>query len=91
MQIDIVLDENQLNRLGTGSLVGIAVGKTEECNLSGAHVRLLFPQTSLSWRKAHNGPDSLVVVEYAPMCLAEGVIDLIRAGATVEIVQVDLK
>lgn len=86
--IEIVLDDDTLNRLGSGSLVGIAMGKDAVPVGPGTKVRLLFPQTDLAWRAKHGGPDTLLLSENAPLCLAEGIIDLLLLGATVEVVSV---
>lgn len=85
--VEIVLNDDLLNRLGTGSLVGFAMGKDYAAVGPGTHVRLVFPLHSLAWCAAHGGPDSVLLVEHAPMCLAEGVLDLVRLGATVEVVE----
>lgn len=86
--VEIVLDDDLLNRIGSGSLVGLAMGR--ECAVvgPGTHVRLVFPLHNLAWCAAHGGPDAVLLVEHAPMCLAEGVLDLVRLGATVEVVEV---
>ena len=67
--------------MGSSSLIGLVakeLGPPQE-------IRIEFQQTSLDWRRKHNGADEIIIPEYTPMCLCQDVLTLGKLGYTVEV------
>jgi len=82
----IKLDEENISRLGTASIIGkidMSSGKLPE------KVILEFPQTSLKWRERNKGPKEFIILEYNIPCLINDVLWLIAQGVEV-VVEVSL-
>ena len=77
--ITIVLDEQTHFNMGSRSLVG-KVGLAKE-------VLLVFPQTSMEYRKKH-GPNQWFIPEYVMMCILEDVLFLTSQGVSISIKEV---
>jgi len=48
-------------------------------------VRLVFPQTSASWKKSNGGPLPYIMPEYAIPCLLRDILHLQSLGIQVEV------
>ena len=79
MKKSIVLDEEQLARLGKSSLIGMLM----EPGLK--EIELIFLQTSLGWKKQNGGPQEWIIVEYNIPCLIEDVLWFREHGVKVTI------
>jgi hypothetical protein len=79
----IRINQRFLESCATATLIGTVV-KDGEPLTSVTKVVLEFEQTSLWWRQAHGGPDSLIVPEYTIGCLIEDVLSLQARGIIVE-------
>lgn len=77
---EIIIDENFLQNLGTASLEGIIFEKYGEIP---KHITLIFRETSLSYRRVHNGPSQWIINEYAPKCLVDSIIHLVVNGVDI--------
>jgi hypothetical protein len=77
----IEVTEQFLETFGTGTLLGTLLKNGGVPSL----VVLVFPQASLSWCQAHNGPHQYIVNDYAIRCLLDDVLRLQEFGATVRL------
>lgn len=81
---EIVLTKKQLETIGDGSLLGFAFN----AGIVPGPVTIRFEQSSLAYRQKTDGPDWVLLPEYVPMCLCQGILDLIRHGYTVVIEEI---
>lgn len=78
----IEVTEKFLETVGTGTLVGTLAQRQKDFTVP-ARVVLVFPQATLSWCRAHNGPPQWILNEYAVRCLLEDVLKLREWGVAV--------
>jgi hypothetical protein len=78
----IVLTEEDIQKQGSASLVGMIMSETHELP---QEVELVFPQTGLGWREENGGPLAYIIHEYNIPCLLESVLYLIDKGVNVSI------
>jgi hypothetical protein len=78
----IRISKEQLASLGSNSLQGMIFNKFRELPRD---LRIEFEQTSLGWRKAHNGPEDMIVPEYMPLVLSESILSLSKHCKNIEI------
>jgi hypothetical protein len=83
----ISVSQEQYEVTAYATLVGVLA---DACGRSFANVRrviLSFPQTSLSWRTRHGGPDILAIPEYTVPCMIQDVLWFSRHGIEVDVEQ----
>lgn len=80
----VIVNQKFLETFGTRSLSG------QLKNWPADEVELVFPQTSLSWRQDHNGPDNWIMPEYSIPCLIEDILSLISKGVKVSVIMKDV-
>lgn len=82
MPHEIVINEQFLETCATGTLMSHALklGVREFDRLV-----LVFPQTTLGWRRNHGGPRALVVLEFVIPCLIQDVLSLRAMGVIVDV------
>lgn len=84
--IEISLDQSTLEKMACGSLTGMVSQAMKAWGyLLPEHLILIFPQTSLEWRRKNGGPDSTIVPEYTIPHLLDCVLKLRDQGVKIEI------
>lgn len=78
----IEITEKFLELCATGTLIGTIVMQNHGWPNK---VVLVFPQTSLAWRRDNNGPKHYVMPEFAVHLLIQDVLDLVQRGIEVRI------
>ena len=79
---EIIVDETFFENFGSGSLLGHIwnqFGKMPK------QLTITFKQSSLEYRKNHNGPKIWMMPEYSNMCLLKDIIFLKDNGVSIEI------
>jgi hypothetical protein len=74
------VSKSQYELMGSASLVAYVT-----MDYPPSPVTIQFEQTSIEWRKDHNGPEEIIVPEYLPTCLCDDILTLIRLGYTLTI------
>lgn len=85
MRIEIEITEEMLETYGSGTLQGTLMTMMDE--LGPCEIVLVFPQTTMSYRRRHGGPRAWVMNEFVVPCLLGDVLQLMERGFsfTVEI------
>lgn len=79
IKVEIPLD--YLENFGTACLTGRMIGENPEVPLGDINdVVFVIHQTSMDWKRRHNGPYMSVVPEYIFECLVEDVVNLVNRG-----------
>jgi hypothetical protein len=79
----IEVTEKFLETFGTGTLMGV-LAKLFQFGIPRT-VKLVFPQATIGWCRAHNGPPQWIVNEYTIRCLLDDVLKLRELGVDVSL------
>lgn len=91
MRVEVDVDQKLLETFGTLSLTGVILSKLSQdqgFGKEGDVVVLKFHTSSLTYCRNHSGPRTLLMPDYAPMCLIENILGLSAKGVKFEIVEV---
>lgn len=83
--MEVRVDQKFLETCATGTLLGTVFKMSESSGGLPGEVVLVFPQTSLAWRRENGGPDELIVNEFVIPCLVEDVMALLSRGVKVSV------
>jgi len=78
----IKISKQILENIGSNSLQGLIFKEFEDIP---KELRIEFEQTSIEYRKGHNGPDDIILPEFVPMVLCESIVSLTNQGIKIEI------
>lgn len=81
MGVRVCISKKQLEIIGSHSLLALV---TQMANKP-QEVEILFQQTTLQWRREHNGADAIILPEFTPMCLCEDIIRLTELGYVINV------
>lgn len=81
----IQISKKDLEGIGSAYLFGRIAKHFNMVIPKDAVIRFEFEQSSLDYRRDHGGPDEIILTEYAPMCLCEDIINLMKQGYNIEI------
>lgn len=73
---EVVLTPDQLERFATGSLTGYILSQFED--KLPKSLKLVFTQTTMSWKRDNGGPDSWIIPEHTLPCIVGDVANLIQ-------------
>ena len=71
----------------TATLEGVLLGNDYKIP---ENIVLEVEQTSMGWKLGNGGPESIVLMEYTPMCLIESILSLTRMGKKITVVEVEV-
>lgn len=82
--LNILIDQKFLETCATGTLLGTIFQQNPESTYP-EEVVLIFPQTTLGWRRKNGGPDQLIVNEFVIPLLIEDILHLKEHGVQVRV------
>ena len=82
--VELHLNEELLAKIASGSLVGLVLNESGGRVLADK-VRLMFHNTTMTYKKKHGGPKIYLMPEHVPACLAMGIVELISMKIEVEV------
>ena len=92
MDLTVRFTHDTLKTFGNFTLIGMIseMLSPAENLLSIKMVTLEFEQTSYNFRYQNGGPLEISIPEYAPMCLIQDILSLIRHGISVSIKTIEV-
>ena len=81
--MEIVLNKELVEKFATASLTGIIAEKAGD--QLPKEVKLIFPQTTMGWKRSNGGPDFWIMPEHTVPCIAEDLIRLTTRGVKITV------
>lgn len=80
--MEIEISKELVCKLASRSLEGICITEIEQKTgkYEKVPVKLIFFGSSLEYCRKNNGPELLIMPDFVPFCIAESVLEMVKAG-----------
>jgi len=89
MEERIIIDENQMQRIGDFFIVGTIANRHPDMSgnqISAINIVIVFKESTRRWKELHGGPKSWIIPEHSCRCLIQEIQELTRKGFNITVV-----